>query len=239
MLTMTAAGRSPSVTPKYSITRPLSRPTVMASSLPRLATAVLRKLLARSSNSDESVSAKSRKCTLTGPPKMRGAMSCENGMTVGSELPATNVASASLSVRSPSYAARGSSPSKLRKSTTESSEASKPEATPASVTMPKAVSSLPLATFSNALAPSDVASAKKPTTATSPASMKACTASASSSGLVAGPLFLRIHCTISFSVRPPPYSVGLPPLKNLSVGKPCTPKRSPSERSAVASTLAR
>jgi hypothetical protein len=54
------------------------------------------------------------------------------------------------------------------------------------------------------------------------------------------PVFSVMNADRDSRSRPPLYSAGLSllPSKNFSVGKPCTPKRFPSARSASASTFA-
>mmetsp|Transcript_59319 Transcript_59319/g.105452 ORF Transcript_59319/g.105452 Transcript_59319/m.105452 type:complete len:202 (+) Transcript_59319:906-1511(+) len=170
------------------------------------------------------------------PPKILGAASWEKGTTRGSWLAETKVLISSAE-KSPSKLLRFSSKSLNR--ATPGAVTEYLAATSLLVVMPKGTSSLLAAAARKALASALSADSKKPMTETSAFSTKASAASVESRSLAGGPDFLFTQFTISLLVRPPPYSVGLPPRKNLRVGKPWTSNFSANSRFSVASTLAR
>mmetsp|Transcript_20789 Transcript_20789/g.30788 ORF Transcript_20789/g.30788 Transcript_20789/m.30788 type:complete len:208 (+) Transcript_20789:303-926(+) len=135
--TMRAVGRFSAEMPKNSRMRSSVLSTVTNKYSPLLALATGRSLATLSALELSELSMKARRCCLISPPKIFGAFCWLNGTMSGRRFPETHFLIESL-VSSPSHLTSGSSPSKLRKTTTVS--ASRPALTV--VDMPNCASSM-------------------------------------------------------------------------------------------------
>lgn len=150
-----------------------------------------------------------------------GAESWEKVTTEGMALALAHALMAAASA-APVYVTWLGSPSNLFSDST----ASAPDATPYAVRTSSAVASakgtsslLPAASMM-AFASSEVGDETMASTAESALAAHAAASAAVASVGAATPVRLRTHATMDASSRPPPYSVGLPPLNHFRVGKP-------------------
>merc|ERR1719468_1033327 len=172
-----------------------------------------------------------RKWDLTSPEKIFWAVSWLKSTTRGRDSADTKAATPSSVISSVRTALPSS---KVLTTTTASPSTPYSEQSPV---IPKGMSSMLEAAARKALAASVVSSLKHPRTATVFPSTKVLTASASARAAAGGPVFFSTQLIMVSAVLPPPYSMGLPFLKNLRVGYPRTSNFSANFGSSVASTL--